>query len=253
MVHPPPLALSLVVPAYCEAHRLPGTLAALERHVGSAAGGVEVLVVVEQGTDGTLGLAREWAAQHPAYTVIDSGVQRGKGHAVRAGMRQARGELVFFMDADLSVPLSEIEVFRAYFAAHPEVDVLIGDRQHPRSDIQRRQTFLREHMGQAFNVLLRTLTGLRWRDTQCGFKAFRQRAAREIFERQEIVGFAFDVEVLLRAEALGRRVASHPVTWINSPASKVRIVTDSLRMLRDVWRVRRLLRDEAQARVSIPA
>lgn len=238
--HPPP-DLSLVVPAFREELRLPRTLEELGRYVQTSAARTEVIVVVEQSPDGTLALAQDFAARHLGFTVIDSTPQRGKGFAVRTGMQRARGEIVLFMDADLSVPMAEVDVFRACMAARPEIAVLIGDRQHAASDIRRRQAFHRERMGQIFNLLLRGLAGMRWRDTQCGFKAFRREAAREIFARQRIDGFAFDVEVLMLAEALGLRVESHPVTWINSPESKVRLVADSLRMMRDAWRVRRLV------------
>jgi len=118
------------------------------------------------------------------------------------------------------------------------LDVLVGNRQHARSRITRRQSALRESMGKVFNRILQSLALVALRDTQCGFKAFRRDACREIFARQTIDGFAFDVEVLLLAERLGFRVEDWPVEWINSPESKVNIVADSLRMLRDAWRVR---------------
>jgi hypothetical protein len=156
-------------------------------------------------------------------------------------MRRARGEMVFYMDADLSVPLAEVTAFVRHLEAHPETGVVIGDRQHPRSRIVRRQSRLRERMGQTFNAILQRLALVRWRDTQCGFKAFRHAACREIFARQRLDGFAFDVEVLLLAEQLGYRVESLPVEWVNSTESKVRIVRDSARMLRDALRVRRIV------------
>ncbi len=143
------------------------------------------------------------------------------------------------MDADLSVPLEEIDRFLAHFDAHPEDDVLLGSRQHPESRIERRQSFLRQTMGKTFNRILRSLSLLPFRDTQCGFKAFRRAAATEIFALQTLDGFAFDVEVLLLAQALGFRIGELPVRWLNSPESKVHIVRDSLRMLADAITVRR--------------
>jgi glycosyltransferase involved in cell wall biosynthesis len=227
--------LSIVIPAYREATRLPHTLEAVVRFAAEARFRIACLVVVERSADDTLAIARRFAAEYPGFEAIDHGGQFGKGRAVRTGMLRARAPIVFFMDADLSVPLADVTKFVEHFHEHPQVDVLIGDRQHPRSDIAVRQTWVRERMGQTFNLILRALTGVRWRDTQCGFKAFRQRAAWEIFQRQTLDGFAFDVEVMLLAERLGFRVESMPVTWINSPESKVRIVRDSLRMLRDAW------------------
>lgn len=238
---PPDPSLSIVLPAYQEARRLPPTLerlAALGAELGLP---WEVLLMVERGSDGTLEIAREFAAGHAGFVAVDSGVQRGKGFAVRSGMLRARGEIVFYMDADLSVPLAEVRPFLAHFAAQPEVAVLVGNRQHAGSRITRAQSWLRRTMGQTFNRVLQAAALAPVRDTQCGFKAFRREAAQAIFARQKLDGFAFDVEVLLLAERLGYRVADRPVEWINSPESKVQLVRDSLRMLGDALRVRRLV------------
>lgn len=241
-----PPKLSLVIPAYNEARRLPPTLVELARFAQSQPGGVEVLIVVEESPDGTLEIARERARQQAdssvCFEVIDGGPQRGKGHAVRTGMLRAQGEFVFYMDADLSVPLSEVPAFLADFEAHPETAVLLGNRQHARSRITKSQAWLRRSMGQIFNAILTALGLAPWHDTQCGFKAFRQEAAQRIFREQRVDGFAFDVEVLLLAKKQGWGIRDLPVEWINSPESKVRIVRDSLRMLWDAigvrWRMR---------------
>jgi dolichyl-phosphate beta-glucosyltransferase len=145
------------------------------------------------------------------------------------------------MDADLSVPLADVTAFLRYFEERPDVDVLVGNRQHARSRVTRRQSPLRECMGKVFNRILQSLSLVDLRDTQCGFKAFRRPACRAIFQRQTIDGFAFDVEVLLLAERLGFKVEDRPVEWNNSPESKVNIVADSFRMLRDAWRIRSLV------------
>ena len=238
-----PPYLSIVVPAYNEARRLPQTLDTLRDFFREFTRTFEVLIVVERSADGTLEIAGEAALQQENFLAIDNGPQRGKGHAVRSGMLRARGEHIFYMDADLSVPLSEVGTFLAHFEAHPEVDVLLGNRQHARSRIVRRQSALREGMGKTFNRLLQTLGLASLHDTQCGFKAFRRAAAQAIFSRQQLDGFAFDVEVLLLAERLGCKIADLPVEWRNSPDSRVRLVLDSLAMLRDMWRVRRLVDD----------
>lgn len=222
---------------------MPPTLTALVEFFRGFTRTYEVLIIVEQSTDGTLEIAAKQVAQQAHFQVIDNGPKKGKGHAVRSGMRRARGELVFYMDADLSVPLAEVDVFLQHFEQMPQVDVLIGNRQHAMSRITRRQSLLREGMGKIFNRVLQTFALVDLRDTQCGFKAFRQAACREIFARQTVEGFAFDVEVLLLAERLGYRVEDLPVEWINSPESKVEIVADSLRMLWDTWQIRRRLRD----------
>jgi glycosyltransferase involved in cell wall biosynthesis len=237
--------LSIVIPAYHEARRLPRTLQELAQFTAGLEAGLgltcEVIIVVEQGSDGTLEIAAAFAARQAHFHVIDSPVQRGKGHAVRTGILRAQGQLVFYMDADLSVPLREVTAFLEHFRAHPEIHVLIGNRQHRASRITRPQSWLRRTMGQTFNRILQLAALAPSRDTQCGFKAFRLAAARAIFTRQQLDGFAFDVEVLLLAQRLGYRIADLPVEWINSPESKVKIVRDSLMMLCDALRVRRLV------------
>lgn len=233
--------LSLVIPAYQEAHRLPATLAELIDFGKRFKFGWDVWVIVERSSDGTVDLARQATAKQANFQVVANPVQRGKGYAVRMGMLRAEGDIVLFMDADMSVPLDEIPKFVEHFDLHPEVDVLVGNRQHAGSQIVKSQAWLRRSMGQTFNVLLRCCAGVALRDTQCGFKAFRREAARAVFERQTLDGFAFDVEAILLAERLGYRVEDLPVRWLNSPESRVRLLSDSARMLWDALRVRRLV------------
>lgn len=203
-----------------------------------------MIIVVEPSTDGTGEIAAEAAARQPNLRVIRNSEHRGKGFAVRTGMLAATGELCFYMDCDLSVPLRDVEAFVRHFDSHPGDDVIFGNRQHAESHIVIRQSWLRQRMGQMFNAILRRMTLADVADTQCGFKAFRAKAAREIFTRQKLDGFAFDVEVLLLAQKLGLRVVDRPVEWRNSPESKVRLVHDSLTMLRDAWLIRRSLNSE---------
>jgi len=233
--------ISIVIPAYNEVHRLEASIRALREYLGLAPWSHELILVVELSSDGTLELARQLGGSDPAFEVIGNEVQRGKGCAVRTGMLRARGEIAFFMDADLSTPLPEMDHFLARFARTPPVDVLVGNRQHPHSEILKRQHFVRMKMGQTFNAILRCISGIRLADTQCGFKAFRREAARRIFEVQKLDGFAFDVEALLLADRLGFRIEDMPVQWSNAGGSKVRIFRDSARMLFDALRVRRLV------------
>jgi len=230
--------LSIVIPAFNEARRLPHSLDKIAAYCGALGFPFEVLVIVEKSSDGTFELASGLASSQANFQVIDNRVRRGKGFAVRSGMLKARGKFVFYMDADLSVPLEEITDFLAFFEKNPGVDVLAGNRKHPQSDIIKRQNWLRQKMGETFNSILRRIVRIEIRDTQCGFKAFRAQAAREIFSRQQLDGFAFDVEVLLLAEKLGFRIADLPVQWVNSTQSKVRMFRDSLSMLWDVIRIR---------------
>ncbi len=233
--------VSIIIPSYNEAHRLEASITALDEFLRGADWSREVILVVEKSTDNTLAIARRIAATRPWLDVVGNEVQRGKGYAVKVGMLKARGDVAFFMDADLSTSLGEIDRFIDRFAAAPSVDVLVGNRQHLRSEITVQQGVLRRKMGQTFNAILRLITGIRLQDTQCGFKAFRRAAREAIFPLQRLDGFAFDVETLLLADRLGFAVEDMPVEWKNSAGSKVRIVRDSFRMLRDAIRVRRLI------------
>lgn len=233
--------LSLIIPAYNEAKRLPESLHQLAQFCKSLPLCVEVLVVVEKSEDNTLQLAREAACQYPFFEVIGNAHHRGKGYAVRCGMLQAQGDILLFMDADLSVPLQEISRFLCYFEEHPDIDILLGSRKLEQSRILKRQTWLREQGGAIFNWIFRKQIGLEIRDTQCGFKAFRREAARQIFSRQQLDGFAFDVEVLLLGEKLGYKMRELPIEWVDFPHSHVRVIRDGLRMFRDAIIVKALV------------
>lgn len=241
MADPSEPQLSIVIPAFNEAVRLPESLRRIAEFGNGFGCAFEVLVMVEKSTDGTLELAREATAKQPNFQIIDNAVHRGKGYAVRSGMLRGRGETLFFMDADLGVPLEEVVCFLDYFRSHPEVDALVGNRAHAGSRIFRKQSFLRRKMGRVFNRIIQSLSLVKISDTQCGFKAFRKNAAREIFSRQQLDGFAFDVEILLLATRLGFKTVDLPVQTMHAPGSKVHIIRDSLRMLADVVRVRKIV------------
>lgn len=234
--------LSLIIPAYNEAHRLPATLGQIRDHRATWGFDFEVIVVVEPSTDGTYAIAEAERSALNELVVIANPVHRGKGFAVRTGVLQARGELIFFTDADLSTPLGDLDRALARLEADDAVDVIIGSRQHPDSLILQHQNPIRELLGKTFNRLVRGFAGLGITDTQCGFKGFRRQPARAIFGRQKTDGFAFDVEVLLLARAMNFSVVEMPVNWRNSPESRVRVISDSIGMLRDLVRIKRLVR-----------
>lgn len=229
--------LSIIIPAFNEERRLPATLRRLSEFCAGLPFVAEVIVVVERSSDRTVEVARETAGEQGIFRVLPQADHRGKGRAVKIGMLEARGVLAVFTDADLSTPPEEILRFLDHMEDHPEIDVLIGDRKHPSSKVER-QGPLRHRMGEVFNALVRGLTGLPFRDTQCGFKMFRAEAAQAIFSRLGTDGFAFDVEALLWAERLGLRVADLPVEWRDQPGSRLHVVRDSLRMAWDSFRLR---------------
>jgi dolichyl-phosphate beta-glucosyltransferase len=243
-----PPVLTLIIPAFNEAPRLPQSLVELQKHSSGWDFSYEIIVVVEPSSDRTLELARAAAKDFPELKVVANTVHRGKGFAVRSGMLAGRGEMLFFTDSDLSTPLADLDRAIALFKVEPEIDLIVGSRKHPDSQILQHQSPMRELMGNTFNRMVRALAGFKFLDTQCGFKGFRAQAAREIFERQQIDGFSFDVEVLLLAEAMNFVVMEVPVHWSNSPESKVRVVGDSLKMLRDLLQVRKIVNDAMERR-----
>jgi dolichyl-phosphate beta-glucosyltransferase len=223
--------LSVVIPAYNEATRLPATLRAVHEYLTNHFDRFEIVVVDDGSTDNTAGAAEAGGAR-----LLRQPTNTGKGAAVRDGMLAGAGEIVLFSDADLSTPIEEVE--KALDRLAQGWDVVIGSRALPDSDVQLHQNFVREYMGKAFNVFVRVLAGLPFRDTQCGFKCFTRRAAQTVFAQCVIDGFAFDVEALSVARRLGFRVTDMPVRWVNSPASRVNIWVHPWQMLGELLQIR---------------
>jgi dolichyl-phosphate beta-glucosyltransferase len=237
--------LSVVVPAFNERARLPALLDVLEERAEAifAPAGLSLaeLIVVDDGsTDGTAAMLRARPDLPFRLRVIELGRNRGKGAAVRAGMLAAAEPLALLSDADMATPLQEVSKLSA--ALERGFDVAIGSRGLPESEIVVHQPIYRELMGKSFNVGLRLLTGLPYRDTQCGFKLFRLAAARKLFELQRIEGFAYDAEILVLARRLAIRVVEVPVRWFNDPATTVKLFSASSRMALDLLKVGRLAR-----------
>ena len=227
-----PATLTLIFPCYNEAERLPGTLGAYLDRLSRVPGQVEVLVVDDGSTDATSAVAREIAAGDTRVRVLRAEPNHGKGFAVRAGMLACEGELVVFTDADGSYGPSEVEAVAAALADAP---VAIGSRDLRSSA----GSCTRQLASRLFNLAIRALLGLPFRDTQCGLKGFRREAALEVFGRARLDGFAFDVEVLYLARRFGLPVAEVEVRAEERDGSKVRLVVDALRMLREALAVRR--------------
>lgn len=219
--------VSLVIPCRNEAARLPGTLQELTSFLGVASFSSEVVIVVERSEDATAELVSDWERQEPRFRAVLNPVARGKGYAVKTGMLAAEGDVVFFMDADLSVPLRFLGPFLAEIESG--ADVVMGSRRHPETVIACSQPISRVVAGRAFNIALRFCGATRFRDTQCGFKAFTRNASHAIFSRMGSDGFGFDVEVLAHAHALGFKVVEHPVEWRDVSGSKVRPLRDGAR------------------------
>ena len=226
--------LSLVVPAYNEEGRLPASLARVSDYLSSRGHPYEVIVVVNGSTDRTAEVATAAARHDPNLRVIQT-PRRGKGLAVRLGVLDARGSRVIFCDADLSTPIDEVVGLADRLDG--QYQVVIATREGLGS---RRigEPYLRHLMGRVFNGLVRALAVPGIQDTQCGFKAFTRMAARDVFPRQTIAGFGFDVELLFIARRRGYRVREVPVTWVYAASSRVDPLRDTVRMFADVLWVR---------------
>jgi len=233
--------LSVVIPAYNEQARLGDTLTAILEYVESNHIHAEVLVVDDGSTDDTSGVASEKLGRQRGR-VIKNVENRGKGYSVRRGIAEARGRWVLMCDADQSTPIEE-HARLAEIARDRDLDIVIASRGLPESKVEVRQDVFRESMGKTFNFVVRSLTGLRQRDTQCGFKLMDRDRVLPIVEKSVIDGFAFDVELLYVATRFGLTIAETPVVWRNSPESKVSVVTAPpamlLEILRVLWRFRR--------------
>lgn len=232
------MKISIIIPAFNEEHRLAHSISKVRRFLKQQRIVAEVIIVVEKSTDNTLARAQAATTGARNFKVIANRQQRGKGYAVKSGMLQAKGAYLFFMDADLSTDLSAINHFLKYFKSHPEVDILIGSRQHPKSRIKTHQSWPRQNMGRLFNIMVQRLVLSGISDTQCGFKAFRKPAAHNLFKQQTIDGFAFDVEILYLAQQAGYQMKILPVTWRDSTSSKVGLFTEPFKMMREIWRLR---------------
>jgi dolichyl-phosphate beta-glucosyltransferase len=231
--------LSIVIPSYNEEARLARALGRIRDYFasrGPSAQPHEILVVDDGSKDGTVRVAEEWMRELPMLRVVSNGGNRGKGYSVRHGMLEARGRVALFSDADLSSPIEESEKLLAAIRAGN--DVAIGSRALDRSKISVRQSRSRELAGIIFNGFVRLFTGLRYHDTQCGFKAFVRAPSRIVFEQQRIEGFGFDPEILFLAERHGLRGIEVPVSWAHDPATKVHMIRDSLRMFGDLIYIR---------------
>src|SRR5262245_37704556 len=223
MSHAAEPQLSLIFPCYNEERRLPASLQRVQEYLDASAYSYEILVVADGSQDGTAAVAAAAAERYPEgqVRVLRYEENQGKGFAVAYGGRRARGEWVLFTDADLSTPIEELDRFLPYL--EQGYDVVIGSRAAAGANLKVHQPWWRERIGRMMNRLIRAASGLGFSDTQCGFKLFSRRAARDIFPCLTVRRWMFDVEALVIARKLGYRVREVPVTWINSGDSRVKL------------------------------
>jgi dolichyl-phosphate beta-glucosyltransferase len=229
--------VSIIIPAWNEESRLPTTLNALAEFVASPAGqriSPEVILVDNASTDKTNTIASEFAVSHPYLRVLREN-RRGKGAAVRAGMLAGSGQYLFICDADLAMPMTELPKFLP-----PELDgygMAIGSREAFGSH-RYGEPFYRHLMGRVFSWVTQMLTLRGFQDTQCGYKCFERNVAQDVFRTQTMEGWAFDVEILYIAKRRGYRIVEVPIRWYYQPNSRVSPISDSLKMIREVWHIR---------------
>ncbi len=227
--------LSIVIPAHNEEHRLPPSLEKIHTFLSTQSYNAEVLIVENGSQDRTLELAQAFAQRMPEVRVFQEQA-RGKGLAVQRGMLEARGAYRFICDADLSMPIEQVNRFIPPTLKNPAV--AIGSRE-VRGAVRYNEPAYRHLIGRVFNVMVRwaALPGLQ--DTQCGFKCFREDVAEQVFSRQTLTGMSFDVEVLFIARQLGYPIQEVPIDWYFDADSRVRLVDNSLRMFFDIMTIRR--------------
>jgi glycosyltransferase involved in cell wall biosynthesis len=236
--------LSVVIPTFDEEHRLPDTLDRLSGLGEVFAGAWEVIVSDDGSTDRTADLARDRAAADPCFRVLDHDVNRGKGAALAAGFLAARHELVLFVDADLPISLDEIP---RLVAAADGVDVVAGSRRLPGAHVEPAQPLGRRLGGRCFLLAVRAMGLAVSSDPQCGVKVLRRESADHLVRSHLNDRFAFDVELLVRADRSGLVIRDEPLSWRHVEGSTLRPLPDALSTLRDLARLRSCLRSEARA------
>lgn len=229
-------AYSIVIPAYNESGRLGGTLERVLAYVHSGGWNAEVIVVNDGSRDDTEAIARGFAARDPMLRIVNNPGNRGKGYSVRNGMLHARGRIVIFTDADLSSPIEEAS--KLLEALDSGADVAIGSRWLRAETQTQRQPLHRQIFGRIFNLLLRMILGLQFKDTQCGFKAFKQRAVQAIFPLQKIERWGFDPEILFLARKFGFQIKEIPVLWGHSGGTRIHPLIDGSRMFMEMLHIR---------------
>jgi dolichyl-phosphate beta-glucosyltransferase len=231
------VALTLIIPAYNEAQRLPPFLVDVRAYLPKQFGGdYEVIVVDDGSTDGLPAVVEEIASDWPQLRAICHPENQGKGAAVRTGMLMARGELLLFADADGATPIAEEAKLRA--AIEAGADVAVGSRLVSSADVTRDRTWFRSMVGRAFALAARVMLRVQVRDTQCGFKMFRRDAGRHLFSLVEENGYLFDLEMLMLAKRIGYRVAEVPVNWSEVAGGHLSVGQHWKMVIAGLWRLR---------------
>lgn len=238
---PEALKIAIVIPAYNETHRLPRTLDTLSQMIKSGSihfGEITEVIISDDGsTDDTAQLAQSYAEKFSSLKVLTGFSNQGKGAAVRRGVLAAQAPWTLVADADMATPWTEIDVLSKAVTASNST-IAIGSRDLKESQMEKHQSWARESLGKCFNFFVRILTGLPFRDTQCGFKLFKTADTQFIFASMDVENFAWDVDFLIRAQGNGLAVTEVPIRWMHQEESKVHLVRDGLDMVLTVLKIR---------------
>lgn len=229
------MKLSIVIPAYNEARKIRATYSRLARFFGGKDYEVEYIFVEDGSTDGTLSILRDLKREDPAVRVIANERNSGKGYSIKKGMLAAEGGYILFIDADMSTPLQAFDDFKQYIGGY---DIIMGSRWRNESNIRIPQPWYRRFMGIVFYTIVKAFFLKGISDTNCGFKCYRNSAAKDIFSKQLMRGWAFDVELLYIAKKRGYRVKEVPVIWAHGRDSKVNLFVVPVLTLLELMRIK---------------
>lgn len=235
--------LSVIIPVYNEESLIICSLNKLHEFISNNNFTFEIILVDDGSKDNTCKIASEFFSSHELndkyhFNLIENKINRGKGFSIREGLERATGKFILFTDADFSTPIEESQKLLGFL--NVGYDIAIGSRALKDSKLIRRQNIFRMYMGKFFNLIVRRITGLNFMDTQCGFKMFTSKAKNLLLPYLKIDDFSFDVEILYIAKKLSLKVKEAPVSWINSPDSKVRIIKDSIKMFFSLIKIKNL-------------
>lgn len=228
--------ISVIVPCYNEERYIKQNIEKLYMYLSENFEKFEIIAVNDGSKDNTLEKLKNIKYPESVYKILDNGINRGKGYSVKRGILSASGDIVCFTDADLSTPVEEIGVAAKLIE---DADIVIGSRRGSNSRVEKDQPLYRKIIGKIFSYIRNIITNLPFEDTQCGFKCFTKQSTNDIFPRQTIDRFAFDVEILYIARKLGYTIKSFPVKWVNDEVSSVNIVRDSIVMFMDLLKIRK--------------
>ena len=235
--------LSVIIPVYNEESRIICSLYKLLEFISNNNFISEIIVVDDGSKDNTCKIASDFFSSYELndkyhFNLIENKINKGKGFSIRKGLERATGKFILFTDADFSTPIEESQKLLGFL--NVGYDIAIGSRALKDSKLIRRQNIFRMYMGKFFNLLVKRITGLNFIDTQCGFKMFTSKAKNLLLPYLKIDDFSFDVEILYIAKKLSLKVKEAPVSWINYPDSKVRIIKDSIKMFFSLIKIKNL-------------